>query len=95
MEKVKKSKKEKILHYTVIFEPAEEGGYVVTVPKLYGLTTEGDTFEEAKHMAEDAIRGYVKNLMAAGKEVPVEKDHDVISLRMDISAPVYTNFVTG
>jgi hypothetical protein len=33
--------------YTVIFEPAEEGGYVVTVPALPGLHTEGDTFEEA------------------------------------------------
>jgi hypothetical protein len=44
--------------YTAIFEPAEEGGYVVTIPALNGLTTEGDTLEEARAMAADAIRCY-------------------------------------
>ena len=33
--------------FTVLFEPAEEGGYVVTCPALPGLVTEGDTLEEA------------------------------------------------
>ena len=32
---------------TMLFEPAEEGGYVVTCPALPGLVTEGDTMEEA------------------------------------------------
>lgn len=27
---------------TVLFEPAEEGGYVVTCPALPGVITEGD-----------------------------------------------------
>jgi predicted RNase H-like HicB family nuclease len=35
-------------HYTVSFEPAEEGGFVVTCPALPGLVTEGDTFEDAR-----------------------------------------------
>ena len=30
--------------YTVLFEPAEEGGFVVICPALPGLVTEGDTF---------------------------------------------------
>jgi hypothetical protein len=34
--------------YTVIFEPTEEGGYVVTCPALPGPVTEGDTLEEAR-----------------------------------------------
>lgn len=42
--------------FTVVFEPGEEGGYVVTCPALPGLTTEGDTLEEAREMAKDAIR---------------------------------------
>ena len=58
--------------YTVVFEPAEEGGYVVTVPALPGLITEGDTLEEARAMAKDAIRGYLESLMKHGEEVPVE-----------------------
>jgi antitoxin HicB len=45
-------------HYTVFFEPAEEGGFVVTCPALPGLVTEGDTLEDARAMAADAIRGY-------------------------------------
>jgi antitoxin HicB len=47
---------------TVLFEPAEEGGYVVTCPALLGLVTEGDTLEEARAMAADAIRGYLESL---------------------------------
>lgn len=45
---------------TVLFEPAEEGGFVVTCPGLPGLVTEGDTLEEARAMAEDAIRDTAK-----------------------------------
>ena len=48
--------------YTVLFEPAEEGGYVVACPALPGLVTEGDTLEEARRMAADAIRGYLEGL---------------------------------
>ena len=38
----------KVLHYTVLFEPAEEGGYVVRVPALPEVCTEGDTRAEAE-----------------------------------------------
>jgi HicB-like antitoxin of HicAB toxin-antitoxin system len=40
--------------YTVVFEPAEEGGFVVTVPALPGLVTEGDSLEEAREMVSEA-----------------------------------------
>ena len=58
--------------YTAVFEPAEEGGYTVTVPVLPGLVTEGDTLEEARAMVEDAIRGYLEALTKSGEEIPVE-----------------------
>jgi antitoxin HicB len=58
--------------YTVVFEPAEEGGYVITVPALPGLVTEGDTLEEARAMVKDAIRGYLETLMKHGEEIPRE-----------------------
>ena len=70
--------------YTVIFEPAEEGGYVVTVPALPGLHTEGDTFEEARAMAEDAIRGYLECLREDRREIPVEHGYP-ITHRMSVS----------
>jgi len=58
--------------YTVLFEPAEEGGYVVTCPSLPGLVTEGDTLEEARDMAADAIRGYLESLAQDGLPIPPE-----------------------
>ena len=58
--------------YTVLFEPAEEGGYVVTCPSLPGLVTEGDTLEEAREMAVDAIRGYIESLVKDGLPFPPE-----------------------
>jgi predicted RNase H-like HicB family nuclease len=56
--------------YTVVFAPAGEGGYVVTVPALPGLHTEGDTFEEAQAMAADAIPCYIEGCLLDGEEVP-------------------------
>jgi antitoxin HicB len=46
--------------YTVLFEPAEEGGFVATCPALPGLVTEGDTLDEAREMAKDGIRAILE-----------------------------------
>ena len=59
--------------FTMLFEPAEEGGYVVTCPALPGLVTEGDTMEEARQMAEDALRGYLESLRKDGLSIPPDK----------------------
>ena len=59
--------------YMVLFEPAEEGGYVVTCPALPGLVNEGDTIEEAGAMAEDAIRGYIESLGKDRQPIPADK----------------------
>jgi len=68
MEKRVKSKKD--YGYTVLFEPAAEGGYVVTCPALPGLVTEGDTLKEARAMAKDAIEGYLESLRKDGRPIP-------------------------
>ena len=74
--------------FTAVFEPAEEGGYTVTVPVLPGVVTEGDTLEEARAMAADAIRGYVELLQEdglpvpeEGQETPVEPDRETVKVR--------------
>lgn len=59
--------------FTVLFEPAEEGGYVVTCPALPGLVTEGDTLEEAREMARDAIRVYLESIQRDGFTIPSDK----------------------
>lgn len=52
----------KILKYTAIFEPAEEGGYTVFVPALPGCFSEGDTFEEANANIREAIELYLEDV---------------------------------
>ena len=59
--------------YTVFFDPAEEGGYVVTCPSLPGLVTEGDTLAKARAMTADAIRGYLEALAKDGLPFPAEE----------------------
>ncbi len=61
--------------FTVLFELAEEGGYVVTCPALPGLVTEGDTLPEARAMAREAIRGYLQSLRKDG--LPIPKDQPI------------------
>ena len=41
--------------YPVIFEPAEEGGFIVSVPDVSGCFTDGETMTEAMEMAKDAL----------------------------------------
>lgn len=58
------------MNYRIILTPDETGGYVVTCPALPGLVTEGDTLEEAREMAADAIRGYLEVLAEDGEPIP-------------------------
>jgi antitoxin HicB len=60
-------------NFNLLFLPAEEGGYVVKCPALPGLVTEGETLEEAREMAEDAIRAYLESLRKDGLPIPADK----------------------
>ncbi len=59
--------------YTVLFEPAEEGGYVAFCPALPGLVTEGDTYEEVRERVKEAIEGYLESLVKDGEPIPPDK----------------------
>ena len=56
--------------YTVLFQPEPEGGYTVTCPALPGLVTYGETLEQARAMAVDAISGYLECLREDGAPTP-------------------------
>ena len=60
--------------YTIIVEPAEEGGYTVTVPALPGCVTQGETISQCIERAQEAIQGYIRSLEAAGETVPTEEE---------------------
>lgn len=55
--------------FPAIFEPGEIKGYSVVFPDLPGCITEGDTMEEALHMAKDALELHIYGL---------EEDEDII-----------------
>ena len=52
--------------FTVVLEPAEEGGFVVTVPALPELGTQGDTHDEAMANAREAIELVLEDHRARG-----------------------------
>jgi len=56
--------------YRIILQPEPEGGFTVTVPSLPGCITYGETLEEAKLMAQEAIEGYLEVLQELGEEIP-------------------------
>ena len=76
--------------YTVLFEPAQEGGYVVTCPALPGLVTEGDTLEEAREMARDAIRAYLESLRKDGLPIPADPlgDRELVKEKITVALEV-------
>lgn len=75
--------------FTALFEPAAEGGYTVTVPALPGLVTEGDTLEEAREMARDAIRCYLESLQKDNRPLPadIELREEPIKEKVTIALP--------
>lgn len=77
----------RILKYTAIFEPTEEGGYVVSVPAIPGCVTQGDTFEEAVEMIKDALVGCLAVLKEEGQEIPKETE-DVVVTKVSVPEPI-------
>jgi antitoxin HicB len=58
--------------YTIILEPSNEGGFVVTVPALPEVGTQGDTREEALANAREAIELVIEHRLARGEPVPAD-----------------------
>ena len=58
--------------FTVVLEPAEEGGFVVTVPALPELGTQGDTYDEAMAHAREAIELVIEERLARDEPIPAD-----------------------
>ena len=61
-------------------------GYQVTVPVLPGLITFGRTLEEAREMAQDAIRCHLEGLLKSGEPIPDERSAQLEQVRVAVSA---------
>jgi predicted RNase H-like HicB family nuclease len=58
--------------YTIVVEPEETGGYVVSVPALPGCFTHGKSIEECRERAVEAIEVHIAGLQADGDAIPEE-----------------------
>jgi len=54
----------------LLFEPQPEGGYTVSCPVLPGLNTEGETLEEARVNAADALAALLEIYEDDGEPFP-------------------------
>jgi predicted RNase H-like HicB family nuclease len=67
--------------FTILVEPNDPDGYLVTCPALPGVVTQGDTLDEAYEMAHDAIQVYIESLIADGQPIP----HDKITMPVRVT----------
>lgn len=61
-----------ILHYKVLLEPEEEGGFHAFVPALRGVHTHGATRDEAIAHATEAAEAYLEDMLEQGEQAPIE-----------------------
>ncbi|OAT80357.1 type II toxin-antitoxin system HicB family antitoxin [Desulfotomaculum copahuensis] len=64
------------LPYRMAITPAEEGGYVVSIPALTGCISQGETVEEAIKMIEDAKKCWLEVALAEGIPIPEPTDEE-------------------
>lgn len=79
------------MRYTVVLVPDHElGGYVAYVPAV-GVTTQGDSIDDALAMAADAAGLKLDALTEDGEELPAEETGAFVALidvPMGLSVPV-------
>lgn len=75
---VKKGMKQKVLNYTAIFEPAEEGGFNVHFSALPGCVTFGKDLKHARKMAREALDLWLETMIEMRGKIPVEKQKPTI-----------------
>lgn len=76
----------KILSFSVIYEEAKEGGYVVYVPALPGCHTQGESIEEAEENIREAVSLYLESLEAHNEEIPHEPR--VLQGKVEVQYPI-------
>jgi antitoxin HicB len=77
--------KSKTYEFTVVFEPADEGGFIASCPALPGCVIHGGTLEEARAMAIEAVQGYLESLTKNGEPIP--PDVEPIKEKIHVAIP--------
>jgi antitoxin HicB len=70
--------------YKVVFESAEEGGFVVTCPAVPGTFSQGETYEEALANIKEAVELALECYREDG--VPIPEDVEVIVEEVEVAS---------
>ena len=70
--------------YKVVFESAEEGGFVVTCPAVSGTVSQGETYEEALANIKEAVELALECYREDG--VPIPEDVEVIVEEVEVTS---------
>jgi antitoxin HicB len=76
--------------YTAVFEPAGEGGFVVSFPAFPGIVTQGETLEEARAMAADVLAGYLELMRERGRFLPASDANPSAPIREPLTVKLRT-----
>ncbi|MCH7399549.1 type II toxin-antitoxin system HicB family antitoxin [Belliella sp. DSM 107340] len=66
--------------FRIILNPEADGGFTVTVPSLPGCVTWGESIEEEKLMATEAISLYLEDMASNDEDIP----NDMNSLELSL-----------
>jgi len=81
-----------MLQYPANFEPAEEGGFVITFPDIPEAITQGEDEEDALHRASDALESALDFYFEAPRPIPApskpKRGQRLIELSASLSAKV-------
>jgi antitoxin HicB len=59
-----------VMEYPALFEPSGEGGFVVTFPDFDWGITQGETEQDAREMAMDALSTMIREHIRKGESLP-------------------------
>lgn len=92
----------KLYKFTTVFIPeAGEDGYNVSVPAFPEICTCGDSIEEARFMAQDALELVVESRLEEGESIPADKkptrvpkgaivEEVLVSVAHEVSSTLFT-----
>ena len=59
------------MEYAALFEPAAEGGFVITIPAFRWGVSQGDTEQEAREMAAALLQTLIQEHVRKGEPLPL------------------------
>ena len=83
---MKKTFVPRVHYFTVVIEADKSGGYYAFCPALPGCYSQGETVEEAKINAQEAVQCHLESLIKDGESIPQEREEFISTIRVTVPA---------